>query len=112
MGIRTIVKQIWGAESLATDLTSGSIDIESLQSIGITFDCQNVTNNTGVFSVEVSNDEVTWFTHTSATALANTDSKFLMNLADVAYKHLRVFFDASGTPPDGDVTAWICGKSV
>ena len=107
--------KILDAESLAANFESNVTNIEYLDNVGIQIVTDSVTDNTGQFSIQVSNDNVTFEDITvtpTISALADTDTQIFVNLNQLPFSYVRIKFAAAGGTPDGTATAFLTAKEL
>lgn len=105
------------AKSLASDFNTSWITIKHLDNVGFIMNCNNVTDNTGTWAVQVrshkSDNEVSEaveLTLSSVPTLADADANLAIDLANVPFDQIRLAFTAAGGTPDGDADVWMTTK--
>ena len=106
---------------LTVNQTSSVSHIQNLDNIGIMISTTGVTDNDGMFKVQVSNDKEVWAdipfldnetqTFVTAIGLADADVVLPLSLTQVGFTYLRLVFEA-GTGTDGVATATISAKQL
>lgn len=101
------------AAAMGADVTSRIVNIQNNSSVGVQYFIENTPGTSvGVLYVQGSIDGSTFvnlaaFSGSSSKAIASsTDYSDLMNLGELPYSYLRIFFDyTSGA--DGVMDAWV-----
>lgn len=106
-------------KSLASSFQTTAYEIESIDNIGFVIDCNNVTDNTGTFAVQVriredENVVSDWvsLTLSSAPTLANAAAEFFVSINQLPPCEVRLSFTAAGGTPDGDCDIYFSGTQV
>ena len=102
-------------QSLAANFSSKTTNIQWLDNVAIQISTSGVADNTGQFSIQVSNDEVVWqavAVSPEIPALNDTNTDIFVNLSQVAFAFIRVRFVAAGGTPDGTCTAILTAKEL
>ena len=114
-----IVKQITDGESLAADFETQPIPIGPfVDNIGINIEVKDVSDNTGVFTVEhrIVKDHARrsgWakLCLSFDPQIESKDKVFLIYLNQAPIGEIRVVFTVTGTP-DGTCDIWFSGRDV
>lgn len=102
-------------QSLASNFNSTAVNVQYLDNVGIQIVTSSVTDNTGQFSVEVSNDNVTYEAVTvspAISALSNADTNIFININQIPFTWIRVAFVAAGGTPDGTCDIHVTAKEL
>lgn len=102
-------------QSLAASFETSATNINWLDNVAIQIKVRNVTDNTGQFSIEVSNDKDVWQAvdlDPVIPVLADADADIFVNMSQLAWAWVRVKFVAAGGTPDGDVTITLTAKEL
>jgi len=99
---RTLFKD----KTLSVEFYSETIDIRGLDSLTILMRCSGVTDNAGLFTVEVTNDETDWIAleMSQDIALYDIPNDFTIKF-DCQFQKARLHFIPAGIAPDGTATA-------
>ena len=114
---KTIQKE--AAKTLASSFTTDWLNVSYLDNVGVVINCNNVTDNTGFFEVQVrmkvdanNVSSAVTLTLSSVPTLANADDDFGINLNQLPYNEVRISFTAAGGTPDGDCDIWFKSETV
>ena len=107
-----IANKISDGQSLAASFQTDPVKIATADNVGLWIDASSVTDNTGVFTVQVrpykdDNNVGPWVGLTTTYTLANADASFFRKELGLPTCQLRVSFVAAGGTPDGSVDIWI-----
>ncbi len=110
--------------TLAGVFQTTSFNTFPVDNVGFIIECNSVTDNTGIFTVEYrgtqgrnedSFDRVTpWveLTLESTIQLADAAQNFLVNLNQIVPGEVRLVFNPSAGSPDGTCNIWVTGTAV
>ena len=102
-------------QSLATSFETPPTNIQFLDNVALQVSTSGVTDNTGQFSIQVSNDGQTWQDidlDPAIDPLADDNANIFVNMSQLAFAQIRLKFVAAGGTPDGTVTAIITAKEL
>lgn len=106
--------KISSALDISVDATTDPIKVETADNVGIFIYVTTVTDNTGVFVVQIrpykdANTYGDWIdlTLSSVPTLANADASFFINMNQLPTCQLRLKFTAAGGTPDGICDVWV-----
>lgn len=105
---------LFSAQSLAASFNSSVIDLRQVDRGSLQITTLNITDNTGQFTFQGSNDNVNFIDVVVSPAiavLANADTSFLVNLSSMGFDYGRIKFVAAGGTPNGTATCTVVKKS-
>lgn len=106
--------KFWNEQSLTDDAFSTPTNILNVDNIGLQLIVTTTANN-GLFTVQVSNDNVNWSDITlnpSIDALASSNIPITVNLNQLPFAWLRVKFAKGSTHTNGTVTGYLSLKMI
>ena len=96
--------------TITTNVVSGVMAVERFKTIGLQINLSSSVGLTASLSIEVSQDGVNFGTYTGSTQAVSADGTFTYNLADFAFKLLRVRLNVSAGSTVAEL--WIGGKCM
>lgn len=114
MGRKNLVtpRKLIESQSLAADFQTNPINIETADNMGLWIYASSVTDNTGVFTVQIrpyrnaSGEAGDWIALDTTYQLANADANFFRKELSIPNGQIRVSFVAAGGTPNGSVEIW------
>lgn len=113
-------KKLATAQSLASSFQTEWLNVSQLDNAGFVVSTASVTDNTGIFSVEVrlvnsNTQEVSsaaTLTLDSVPQLASTNTTLFININQLPADQVRLSFTPAGGTPNGTADIWINSKTV
>lgn len=109
-------KRLESGKTLASNFQTSVIDFFTVDSARVQIDCNNVTDNTGTFTVQTRawvNDNIQgeWVDETGSgtPTLSNADENFVLYFNFKTPCQVRISFVAAGGTPDGDCDIYLSG---